>query len=85
MWKEFHFRDAHHIVGALVKLSETLELPLNALPYDKVKAIDERIDKDWVSVFSLERALKSRQQIGMPSFDQIASQIFALKERFKEC
>lgn len=79
------FRDAHHIVGALVKLSETLELPLNALPYDKVKAIDERIDKDWVSVFSLERALKSRQQIGMPSFDQIASQIFALKERFKEC
>jgi argininosuccinate lyase len=83
--KEVAFRDAHHIVGALVKLSETLELPLNALPYDKVKAIDERIDKDWVSVFSLERALKSRQQIGMPSFDQIASQISALKERFKEC
>ncbi|MFL2847873.1 MAG: argininosuccinate lyase [Coraliomargaritaceae bacterium] len=79
------FRDAHHIVGTLVKLSETLELPLNALPYDKVQAIDERIDKDWVSVFSLERALKSRQQIGMPSFDQIASQISALKERFKEC
>ena len=83
--KEVAFRDAHHIVGALVKLSETLELPLNALPYDKVKAIDERIDKDWVSVFSLERALKSRQQIGMPSFEQIASQISALKERFKEC
>lgn len=79
------FRDAHHIVGALVKLSETLELPLDALPFDRVKAIDERIDEDWVSVFSLERALKSRKQIGMPSFEQIASQISVLKERFKEC
>ncbi|MDG1701713.1 MAG: argininosuccinate lyase [Opitutae bacterium] len=79
------FRDAHHIVGALVKLSETLELPLDALPFDQVKAIDERIDEDWVSVFSLERALKSRKQIGMPSFEQIASQISVLKERFKEC
>ena len=79
------FRDAHHIVGVLVKLSETLELPLDALPFDQVKAIDERIDEDWVSVFSLERALKSRKQIGMPSFEQIASQISVLKERFKEC
>lgn len=78
------FRDAHHVVGALVKLSETLELPLDELPFDKVKAIDGRIDKDWVSVFSLERALKSRKEIGMPSFEQIASQISALKERFKD-
>ena len=48
------FRDAHHIVGALVKLSESLELPLDSLPFEKVKAIDERIDQDWVSVFIRE-------------------------------
>jgi argininosuccinate lyase len=77
------FRDAHHIVGALVKLSETLELPLDELPYDKVKTIDERIDENWRSVFSLESALKSRKQIGMPSLEQIASQISTLKERFE--
>ena len=76
------FRDAHHIVGALVKLSESLELPLDSLPFEKVKAIDERIDEDWVSVFSLESALKSRKQIGMPSSEQIASQIATLKQRF---
>ena len=76
------FRDAHHIVGALVKLSESLELPLDELPYDKVKVIDERIDKNWLSVFSLETALKSRKQIGMPCMEQIASQISALKGRF---
>ena len=48
-----------------------------------MKAIDERIDEDWVSVFSLERALKSRKQIGMPSSKQIASQIATLKQRFE--
>ena len=47
-----------------------------------MKAIDERIDEDWVSVFSLESALKSRKQIGMPSSEQIASQIATLKQRF---
>jgi len=77
------FRDAHHIVGALVKLSESIELPLESLPFEKVKAIDERIDEDWVTVFSLERALKSRKQIGMPSSEQIASQIATLKQRFE--
>ena len=77
------FRDAHHVVGALVKLSESLELPLDSLPFEKVKAIDERIEEDWVSVFSLESALKSRKQIGMPSYEQIASQIATLKQRFE--
>ena len=77
------FRDAHHIVGALVKLSESLKLPLNSLPFDQVKAIDERMDENWVSVFSLESALTSRKQIGMPSFEQIGSQIATLKERYK--
>ena len=77
------FRDAHHVVGALVKLSESLELPLDSLPFEKVKAIDERIEEDWVSVFSLESALKSRKQIGMPSYEQIASQIATLMQRFE--
>ena len=77
------FRDAHHVVGALVKLSESLELPLDSLPFEKVKAIDERIEEDWMSVFSLESALKSRKQIGMPSYEQIASQIATLKQRFE--
>ncbi len=76
------FRDAHHIVGALVKLSESKELPLNELPLSDVQSIDSRFESDWTSVFSLEKALKARNQVGMPSLEQIRTQIEALKERF---
>ena len=76
------FREAHHIVGSLVKLSESSGVPLNELPLSEVQSIDSRIEADWTSVFSLEKALKARNQIGMPSLEQIRSQIETLKARF---
>ena len=37
------FREAHHITGRAVKLADDIGLPLWALPYDTLRAIDERI------------------------------------------
>lgn len=69
------FREAHHVVGALVGLSETLDTPLNQLPYDQVSPIHDKLDEDWTSVFDLQRALQAREKSGMPGPKQVAERI----------
>tara|TARA_B100001778_G_C18591808_1_gene632641 strand:- start:739 stop:2151 length:1413 start_codon:yes stop_codon:yes gene_type:complete len=78
------FRDAHHSVGSLVQLSEELDLPLDQLPFEKVKELDKSFDKDWVSVFSIDKAMAERSGSGMPSPDQIKKRIGLLKELLEE-
>lgn len=69
------FREAHHVVGALVGLSEKLEMPLNALPYAEVQKVHPKLDQDWASVFDLKRALAAREKAGMPGPKQVAERI----------
>ncbi len=69
------FREAHHVVGALVGLSEELDTPLDQLPYDAVSKIHPKLGEDWNSVFDLERALKAREKTGMPGPHQVATRI----------
>ncbi|MGB0415728.1 MAG: argininosuccinate lyase [Coraliomargarita sp.] len=69
------FREAHHVVGALVGLSEKLDTPLNELPYDQVAVIHEMLGEDWNSVFDLDRALQAREKPGMPGPKQVADRI----------
>ncbi|MEN8662885.1 MAG: argininosuccinate lyase [Lentimonas sp.] len=69
------FRDAHHVVGALVGLAEKLDTPLNVLPYDEVSKIHPHLGKDWTVVFDLKRAMEAREKIGMPGPKQVAARI----------
>jgi argininosuccinate lyase len=69
------FREAHHVVGALVGLSEKLDTPLNALPYDQVAPIHPQLGEDWTMVFDLQRALEARERPGMPGPKQVAARI----------
>lgn len=69
------FRKAHHVVGALVSLSEKLNVPLNELPYHEVAQVHEALHPDWVEVFDLGCALSARDKPGMPGPDQVAARI----------
>ena len=69
------FREAHHVVGALVNLSEKLNIPLNKLPYDQVAPIHPKLGKNWVNVFDLKHALGAREKPGMPGPKHIAARI----------
>lgn len=69
------FREAHHVVGALVGLSEKLDLPLNELPWDEVSPIHPELGQDWVEAFDLRKALEARERPGMPGPQQVASRI----------
>ncbi len=68
------FRQAHHAVGAVVKLAEKSGVPLNRLPTVEVKKINPAFGPDWAGVFDLRRALAKRIGTGMPGPTQIARQ-----------
>jgi argininosuccinate lyase len=69
------FRVAHHSVGALVALAEQRGVPVDRLDDAAVAAIEPLLTAGWREVFSVERALRMREQPGMPGPGQVAAQI----------
>ena len=61
------FRQAHHIIGALVAEAEKLGKPLNALPLETFRASSKEFGADVRQVFDLQKALASRNLTGAPS------------------
>ncbi len=74
------FRNAHHIVGHLVKLSEEKNLPINELPLAEVREVSDALEDDWTSVFDLETAMERRSGPGMPGPNQVRREIARWKE-----
>ena len=68
------FRDAHHAVGAVVRLAEQKGVALNQLTHVDVKAVHPAYGADWNEVFDLRRALARREGTGMPGPRQVARQ-----------
>lgn len=68
------FREAHHAVGAVVKLAETKGVALNALTTADVRQVHAAFGDDWAQVFDLKRALAKRTGTGMPGPTQVKRQ-----------
>ena len=68
------FREAHHAVGAVVRLAEEHALALDQLPTEEVQKVHPAFGADWVEVFDLKRALAKREGTGMPGPKQVARQ-----------
>lgn len=68
------FREAHHAVGAVVRLAEQSGVALNRLETAAVREIHPGFGDDWASVFDLERALALRRGTGMPGGKQVGRQ-----------
>ncbi len=68
------FRTAHHAVGAVVKLAENKNMPLNRLTLADVRTVHAAFQADWVSVFHLAKAMARRTGTGMPGPAQVVRQ-----------
>ena len=77
------FREAHHIVGRLVALSEKSGVPINELSDAEVFAHCDKADPSWRDVFDLKRAMSMREKIGMPGPKQIDAQLEAWNKIFQ--
>lgn len=58
------FRQAHHIVGGLVKLAETRGVKLSALSLEDFRSASNAFDDDVYGVFDFDASVKSRNVFG---------------------
>ena len=77
------FRDAHHAVGAVVRLAEQKQVALNQLSLSELQGVHAAFAADWTGVFDLKRALAKRRGTGMPGPVQLRRQFSRWTRRLK--
>lgn len=78
------FREAHHLIGSVIALSEKRQVALNQLSIRDFQSIDPRFEEDALSVFSLDKSLKNRHSTGTPSFYEVRKQIDHWKNHLRK-
>jgi argininosuccinate lyase len=69
------FREAHHVVGAVVALAERVRKPINQLSRSEFRAVHTAFGPDVFQLFDVAKALDRRTIIGAPGTRQVKSQI----------
>ena len=69
------FREAHHITGTAVKLSESRGCALDALTLDDLQAIDARIDDRVFAALSVESSVAARASYGGTAPEQVKARV----------
>ncbi|MBX2853898.1 MAG: argininosuccinate lyase [Rhodobacteraceae bacterium] len=69
------FRDAHHVVGSLVREAEMRGVELEALPLEAMQAVEPRITAEVFEVLSVDKSVASRTSYGGTAPSQVRAQI----------
>jgi argininosuccinate lyase len=78
--KGMPFRQAHHVVGAVVGLAEKSNKPLNKLSLKELQSIDKTFAADALEVFDLKKAFAQRNIIGAPGTKEVQKQLARWKK-----
>jgi argininosuccinate lyase len=73
--KGIPFRQAHHVVGAVVAFAEGKGKPLNELSLKELQSVHKTFGRDAMSVFDLKAAMAKRNLIGAPGTKEMAKQL----------
>jgi argininosuccinate lyase len=79
--KGMPFRQAHHVVGAVVALAEKTGKPLNQVTLAEFQSVDKTFGRDTLGVFDLQRAMAKRNITGAPGTKEVAKQLAKWRER----
>jgi argininosuccinate lyase len=84
--KGMAFRQAHHVVGAVVALAEKTGKPLNRLTLAELQCVDpvtgtKFFGRDALGVFNLQRAMAKRNLTGAPGTKEVAKQLARWREQ----
>lgn len=74
------FREAHHAVGAVVKLAEQKAVALDRLSDADVASVHPKFGPDWIESFDLKMAMARRCGTGMPGPAQVNRQFLRWKK-----
>lgn len=73
--KGMPFREAHHVVGAVVALAEKLGKPLNQLTLMQLQSVNAKFGRDAMGVFNLKSAMARRNITGAPGTREVEKQL----------
>ncbi len=73
--KGLAFRQAHHVVGAVVALSEKSGQALNQLSLKELQAVDKHFAADVLETFDLGKAMERRNLTGAPGTREVKKQL----------
>jgi argininosuccinate lyase len=79
--KGMPFRQAHHVVGAVVALAEKSGKPLNALELAEFRSASELFDSDVAQIFDLKLAMRRRNLTGAPGTQEVRRQLARWRKR----
>jgi argininosuccinate lyase len=79
--KGISFRQAHHVVGKVVALTEKTGKPLNQLTLAELQSVNKTFGRDALGVFDLKRAMAKRNLIGAPGTKEVAKQLARWREQ----
>jgi argininosuccinate lyase len=79
--KGMPFRQAHHVVGAVVALAETTGKPLNQLTLAELQDVNPTFGRDALGVFNLKTAMAKRNLTGAPGTKEVAKQLARWREQ----
>ncbi len=79
--KGIPFREAHHIVGRIVKYAEDNSMKLNQLSLDEFKDINPIFDETVLKVVLVKDALTRKKTAGSPNPEDVSLQI----QNWKKC
>lgn len=79
--KGLPFRQAHHVVGALVGAAEREHIPLNKLSAARLRSIHPLLGPDALKVFDLKTALTRRRLTGSPGTAEVKRQLKRWKRK----
>ena len=69
------FRQAHHLVGEVIRLAETGGLRLSEIPLQDLQRISPVFSEDVADVFSFEQSIAMRNSIGGTAPEAVRAQI----------
>ncbi|MDE3065942.1 MAG: argininosuccinate lyase [Verrucomicrobiota bacterium] len=73
--KGMPFRQAHHVVGAVVALAEKKHATLRELKLEDLQSVDKTFGRDALGVFDLKIAMAKRNLTGAPGTKEVAKQL----------
>jgi argininosuccinate lyase len=84
--KGMPFRQAHHVVGAVVALAEKIGKPLNQLTLAELQSVEpvtgtKFFGRDALGVFNLKTAMAKRNLTGAPGTKEVAKQLARWREQ----
>jgi len=74
------FRQAHHLVGAVVALAERAGKPIDQVTVEEFRGVSAEFGPDVHDVFDLDRAMQRRNLVGAPGTSQVRRQLAKWKK-----